>query len=49
VANQFSYFSFEKIAAGQVYVFNVRSKEYSFVPKILNISEDVRDLIVTAQ
>ncbi len=47
--NQFGYFSFENVAAGQVYVFDVRSKEYSFVPQILNISEDVRDLIFTAQ
>lgn len=37
------------VVAGQVYVFDVRSKENSFVPQILNISEEVRDLSFTAQ
>jgi hypothetical protein len=46
--NSFGYYRFEDVAAGQTYVFNVRSKRYQFAPQVVNLMEDLNELDFTA-
>lgn len=48
VSSSFGYFRFENIEAGRTYIIGIRSKKYQFIPQILNVSEDVAGLILTA-
>ncbi len=48
-SNPFGYFRFDDVSVGENYVFDIRAKGYSFVPQVLNINEDIRDLNFTAQ
>lgn len=43
--SSFGYFQFEEAAAGQTYVFAVRSKRFQFAPQIINVTDEVRELI----
>jgi hypothetical protein len=45
--NPFGYFSFLEVAAGETYVFNVKSKRYIFDSRVINIDDDLTDLIFT--
>jgi hypothetical protein len=48
LTNQFGYFRFENVAAGETYVFNVFSKRYSFQPQVINVTQEINDLNFTA-
>lgn len=48
-ANQFGYFHFGDVQAGQTYTVNVWSKNYSFAPQIITVMEDMTELNITAQ
>lgn len=41
--SSFGYYRFENVGAGEVYVFDVRSKLYQFVPQIVVVNEDLSD------
>lgn len=43
--NQFGYFRFEDVQAGETYVFNVYSRRYQFAPQVINVSESLEELI----
>lgn len=45
--NQFGYFHFGDVQAGQTFVIDVRSKSYSFVPQVMMIMENLTDLNFT--
>ena len=45
----FGYYRFENVAAGETYVFEVRSKRYHFAPQVVTVTEDLSDLNFTAQ
>ncbi|MGI8788302.1 MAG: carboxypeptidase regulatory-like domain-containing protein [Pyrinomonadaceae bacterium] len=40
----FGYYRFNEVAAGQTYIFNVRSKRFQFVPRVVSITEEIDDL-----
>ena len=46
--NQFGYFKFENVEAGETYVFETRAKGYSFAPQVLNVEDNIQDFIITA-
>lgn len=48
-ANQFGYFHFGDVQAGQTYIIDVRSKSYLFAPQILTVMEDLTGLNFTTQ
>ena len=39
--NGFGYYSFSSVATGQTVIFSVSSKQYSYMPKVLNVSEEL--------
>lgn len=45
--NQFGYFHFADVQAGQTFTVDVRSKSYSFAPQIVTVLEDLTDLNFT--
>ena len=49
ITNQFGYFRFENLQAGQTVILRAQSKQYTFAPKILTPSEDVQDVIITPE
>lgn len=49
MTNSFGYFRFESIAAGADYLFEIRHKRYSFAPRLINVSEELNELIFTAE
>ncbi len=48
ITNAFGYFRFPDIAAGQTCILQVGAKNYQFAPQVVNISENLTDLIITA-
>lgn len=47
--NSFGYFKFTEVSAGETYIFNVSSKEYSFAPQVVYVTENISDLNFTSQ
>jgi hypothetical protein len=48
VTNNFGYFSFENVAAGESYIVSVQSKEYQFTPQVITVNDDITGLEITA-
>lgn len=44
VTNPFGYYRFENVPVGEVYIFSVESKQYSFAPQSVLIGEERNDL-----
>lgn len=42
--NPFGYFRFDAVVIGEVYVFTVSSKSYSFIPQVVSINEEMSEL-----
>ncbi len=42
--NTFGYYRFVDVGVGETYIFAVNSKQYTFAPQVLNITEDLSDL-----
>jgi hypothetical protein len=49
ISNSFGYFHFETVAAGTGYVFEISHKQYSFTPRVVDISEELSGLNFTAE
>jgi hypothetical protein len=47
--NPFGFYRFNGVPAGETYVFDVRSKRFSFSPQVLTVFDDANDLNFTAQ
>lgn len=47
VTNQFGYFAFENVEAGQTYVFQATAKGYEFSPQVISINDDLTGLTFT--
>lgn len=47
--NSFGFYSFENVAVGETFVFNVTAKQYTFNPRILTVSESLTDFDFEAQ
>jgi hypothetical protein len=47
--NSFGYYRFEDVQAGQTVVMTVVTKRFQFVPKVLNLNEEVTGLNFLAQ
>ena len=47
--NPFGYFRFDDVEAGETYVVSVRSKRYSFQPRVINVGEEVTGLDFVAE
>lgn len=45
--NQFGYFVFQEIPAGETYIISVRHKNYVFTPQIISANDDVENLLIT--
>lgn len=48
VTNQFGYFIFDEIEAGQTYVLQTAAKGYTFSPQVISVNDDLTDLTITA-
>lgn len=48
LTNQFGYFRFDDIEAGQTYVLQAAAKGYTFSPRVISVNDDLTDLSVTA-
>lgn len=44
VTNQFGYFEFGEVEAGQTYVFRTTAKGYSFAPQVISVNDDLTNL-----
>ncbi len=44
----FGFYYFEDVSAGQTYTFNVRSKNFQFAPRVVNVTEDLSEFDFTA-
>ena len=42
--SSFGYYRFEEVATGQTYVVGVRSKEYQFTPRTINVANELTDV-----
>ena len=42
-------FRFEEVAAGETYIVSVTSRRYTFAPQVVSVTENITDLIFTAQ
>ena len=47
--NSFGYYTFQQVAAGEGYVFNVYAKRYQFNPQVIALTADLAGLNFTAQ
>ncbi len=47
--NPFGYYRFTDVGVGETYVFDVRSKQFQFIPQVVNIAEDLTELNFVAQ
>jgi hypothetical protein len=45
----FGYYRFETVAAGETYVITVQHKRYVFSAQVINVTENINELIITAQ
>lgn len=46
--NQFGYYRFNDIPAGETYTFSVDSKQYTFTPQVVNIQDNISNLNLIA-
>lgn len=44
ITNNFGYFTFEDVRAGESYFFNITHKQYTFAPRVLNVTDNIVDL-----
>jgi len=47
--NQFGYYQFDEIEAGQTYVLQVLSKGASYAPQVISVNDNVAELNFYAQ
>lgn len=48
ITNQFGYFEFAEVEAGQTYLFQATAKGFNFNPQVLSVNDDLTDLTFTA-
>jgi hypothetical protein len=48
LTNSLGYYRFTEVAVGDTYIFEAKSKQYSFAPQVLSITGDISDLNFTA-
>ena len=46
--NQLGYFRIDDVPVGESYVMNIESKGYSFASRLVDVTEDVSGLVITA-
>lgn len=44
MTNPFGYYRFKDVPTGAVCIIEAYSKQYTFAPKVLSVTEDMRDL-----
>lgn len=49
MTNQFGFYRFAEVPVGDTYIFEVKSKQYTFAPQVVSIIEDVSNLNFVAQ
>ena len=47
-SNPFGFFTFTDVPAGEAYTINVRSKQYTFATQVVNVSQNLNNLVFTA-
>lgn len=45
--NSFGYFRFDEVSVGEIYILQVRHKQYSFAPQIITVKNDIKNLNFT--
>ena len=48
-SNAFGYFKITDVPSGETYIITVKSKQYRFSAQVVNVTQDLTDLIITAQ
>ncbi len=49
ISNSFGFFRFDDVAVGETYIITVRAKEYTFTPRVLNVTDEVTNLNLVAE
>ncbi len=49
MTNPLGFYRFENVAIGSTYIFEVKSKRYTFAPQVVTVSESISDLNFTGQ
>ncbi len=49
MANSFGYFSFSGVQTGEIYIVNVSSKSYTFLPQVITVNADLDNLNFSAE
>ena len=47
-SNPFGFFTFTDVPAGEAYTINIRSKQYTFATQVVNVSQNLDNLVFTA-
>ena len=47
-SNPFGFFTFTDVPAGEAYTINIRSKQYTFATQVVNVSQNLNNLVFTA-
>jgi hypothetical protein len=48
-SNSFGYFIFDNVTVGNTYVIGAKSKEYTFTPRIINVTDELTDFELVAE
>ena len=48
LTTSFGHFNFEGIESGRAYILSVAHRRYQFAPQVLNVSESVQGIVITA-
>ena len=46
--NQFGYFRFSEVTAGQTYIFSAKHKAHNFTPQVINVLDEIQELTLIA-
>ncbi len=49
LTNPFGYFHFDRVEAGETYIFNVISKSYTFLTQVVNANQQIDDMTFIAE
>ncbi|MEP6848684.1 MAG: hypothetical protein ABI999_07495, partial [Acidobacteriota bacterium] len=49
ISNPFGYFTFQNVESGGNYVLEANHKIYQFIPRVINVSEDLAGVVLTGQ
>jgi hypothetical protein len=49
LSNAFGYYEFENALAGETYIISISSKRYQFAPQLVSVTDEITDLVFSAE